>query len=157
CRSRGVCQQTIGITGHAELDMREGGFCARLFQAARKSLILNGEMSEWLKEHAWKSTPPARADAHQIPPRHFRSTTSRNNDLLQRVLVNDGVAPGFRGVCDTVLTQNGFVFLGKHNDAYAAVHSIETTLELDHQRGLENGIELVLPRARRADHDFRSS
>jgi len=29
--------------------------------------------------------------------------------------------PGFRGVCDTVLTQNGFVFLGKHNDAYAAV------------------------------------
>jgi hypothetical protein len=35
--------------------MREGGFCATLFQAARKSLILNGEMSEWLKEHAWKA------------------------------------------------------------------------------------------------------
>ena len=30
-------------------------FCATLFQAARKSLILNGEMSEWLKEHAWKA------------------------------------------------------------------------------------------------------
>ena len=49
--------------------------------------------------------PFARADAHQIPPTQFRSTTSRNNDLLQRIPVNDGVAPGFRGVCDTVLTQ----------------------------------------------------
>jgi hypothetical protein len=68
---------------------------------------LNGEMSEWLKEHAWKLNPLARADAHQIPPTHFRSTTSRNNDLLQRVPVNNGVVPGFRGVCDTVLTQNG--------------------------------------------------
>src|SRR3954462_3510910 len=33
----------------------EGGFCASLFEAARKSLNLNGEMSEWLKEHAWKA------------------------------------------------------------------------------------------------------
>ena len=40
-----------------ESDMREGGFCAILFQAARKSLILNGEMSEWSIEHAWKLTP----------------------------------------------------------------------------------------------------
>ena len=37
--------------------MREGGFCDILIMAARKSLILNGEMSEWLKEHAWKTTP----------------------------------------------------------------------------------------------------
>jgi hypothetical protein len=28
-------------------------------------------MSEWLKEHAWKPTPPARADAHEIPPTQF--------------------------------------------------------------------------------------
>src|SRR4051812_11592738 len=35
--------------------MREGRFCAILFRTARKSLILNGEMSEWLKEHAWKA------------------------------------------------------------------------------------------------------
>jgi hypothetical protein len=26
-----------------------------MFQAARKSLILNGEMSEWSIEHAWKA------------------------------------------------------------------------------------------------------
>ena len=58
-----------------------------------------------LKKHAWKLLPLARADAHQILPTHFRSTTSRNNGLRQRVPVNDGVAPGFRGVCDTVLTQ----------------------------------------------------
>ena len=50
-----MCPQTIGTTGHAESDMHEGWFCATLFQAARKSLILNGEMSEWLKEHAWKA------------------------------------------------------------------------------------------------------
>src|ERR1700737_1741969 len=37
----------------------------------------DGEMSEseWLKEHAWKLTPAARADAHQDPPTHFRSST----------------------------------------------------------------------------------
>jgi hypothetical protein len=66
--SRVVCLQTIGTTGHAESNMREGRFCARLFQTDRKSLILNGEMSEWSIEHAWKLIPFARADAHQIPP-----------------------------------------------------------------------------------------
>jgi hypothetical protein len=35
--------------------MRERRFCAILFRTARKSLILNGEISEWLKEHAWKA------------------------------------------------------------------------------------------------------
>jgi hypothetical protein len=63
-------------------------------------------MSEWLKEHAWKLIPLARADTHQIPPRHFRFNNFRNIDARQRVPVSDGVAPGFRGVCDTVLTQN---------------------------------------------------
>src|SRR4051812_8561995 len=38
--SRRACLQTIGTTGHVESDMREGRFCAILFQAARKSLIL---------------------------------------------------------------------------------------------------------------------
>ena len=75
-----------------------------------------GEMAEWLKAHAWKLIPSARADAHRIPPTHFRSTTSCNNDLLQRVLVNDGVAPGFRGVCYTVLTQDQFSFTQRETD-----------------------------------------
>ena len=51
------------------------GVCDNLCPTAHKWLILNGEMSEWLKEHAWKLIPPARADAQQIPPRQFRSTS----------------------------------------------------------------------------------
>lgn len=62
-------------------------------------------MSEWLKEHAWKSNPAARADAYEIPPRHFRINDFRNSDARRHVLVNQGVHPGFQGVCDTVLTQ----------------------------------------------------
>jgi hypothetical protein len=65
-----------------------------------------GEMSEWLKEHAWKLVPLARADAHQIASTQFPSTTSRNINVPRCVPVNSGVAPGFRGVCDTVLTQD---------------------------------------------------
>ena len=33
----------------------EGAFCDNQIRAARKSLILNGEMSEWSIEHAWKA------------------------------------------------------------------------------------------------------
>ena len=59
--------------------------------AARKSLILNGEMAEWLKEHAWKLNPAARADAPQSPPKQFPSSTCRNNDVHRSVPVNRGV------------------------------------------------------------------
>src|SRR5260370_40948947 len=62
-------------------------------------------MCEWLKEPAWKSIPFERADAHRVPPTQFRSTISRNIDMRRPVSVNHGVHPGFRGVCDTVLTQ----------------------------------------------------
>jgi hypothetical protein len=58
------------------------GFAPTLFEAARKSLILNGEMSEWSIEHAWKLIPLARADAHQIPPTEFRGAD------LERTLVD---------------------------------------------------------------------
>jgi len=54
-------------------------------------------MSEWLKEHAWKLTPLARADEYQIPPTQFRSTISRNIDVRRRVPVNDVLLQGFRG------------------------------------------------------------
>ena len=36
-------------------DANRIGVCHNRFPTARKSLILNGEMSEWLKEHAWKA------------------------------------------------------------------------------------------------------
>src|SRR5262245_37804057 len=69
-------------------------------------------MSEWLKEHAWKSTLFARADAHEIPPTHFRSTTSRNIDTRRHVLVNQRVDRGFEGVCDTDTMKRLAAFVG---------------------------------------------
>jgi len=63
-------------------------------------------MSEWLKEHAWKLIPPARADAHRNALTQFPPTTSCDNDVHRRVPVNHRVRPGFQGVSDTVLTQN---------------------------------------------------
>jgi hypothetical protein len=64
-----------GVTARRLIDraaMRfEGGFCGTLFWTARKSLILNGEMSEWLKEHAWKAISARLTERHQ-------NTSSRN-------------------------------------------------------------------------------
>jgi len=77
--------------------MREGGFCATLFRTARNSLILNGEMSEWSIEHAWKSTPLARADAHEISPTQFQINDFRNINTRRRFLVNHRVDRGFEG------------------------------------------------------------
>jgi hypothetical protein len=81
-------------------------FCAILTQTARKSLILNGEMSKWSIEHAWKATPLVRADAQQILPTQFRISDFRNIDARRRVPVTDAFHQGFRGGRDTVLTQN---------------------------------------------------
>ena len=66
-----VCRQAIGTTRLLRSNMREGRFCATLFRTARNLLILNGEMSEWSIEHAWKLIPSARADAHENLPTHF--------------------------------------------------------------------------------------
>jgi hypothetical protein len=48
-RSVSACPQTPECKSHRGTALFEGGFCDRLFQAARKPLILNGEMSEWLR------------------------------------------------------------------------------------------------------------
>jgi hypothetical protein len=79
-------------------------------------------MSEWLKEHAWKLTPAARADAQQIPPTHFRCNDFRNIDVRRRVPVNHGVDPGFRGACDTVLTQRALQLPPTHINPYRHSH-----------------------------------
>jgi hypothetical protein len=63
----------------------------RIGNAAKCKILKNGEMSEWLKEHAWKLIPAARADAHRHAPTHSRSTTSRNNDVHRSVPVNHGI------------------------------------------------------------------
>jgi hypothetical protein len=43
-----MAESRTGIPGSSHVH----GVCDNQCQAARKSLILNGEMSEWLKEHA---------------------------------------------------------------------------------------------------------
>jgi hypothetical protein len=67
-----------------------------------------GEMSEWLKEHAWKLIPAALSNAYRHAPTHYLSSTSRNNDVHRSAPVNHSVWLGFQGVSDTVLTQAGF-------------------------------------------------
>jgi len=69
------------------------------------------------------------ADAHQIPPTHFRSTTSRNIDTRRHVPVNDGVSPGFRGVCDTVLTQRRHSLTLSHSGGLLPNDEIDVTIE----------------------------
>ena len=78
-------------------------------------------MAEWSIAHAWKSTLLARADAHEIPPTHCPINDFRNNDVPRRVPVNDDVDRGFRGVCDTVLTQFRFALATTDANAYRAV------------------------------------
>src|SRR5436189_4932101 len=53
--------------------MCEGRFCATLFRTARKSLILNGEMSEWSIEHAWKACVGETLPRVRIPLSRARS------------------------------------------------------------------------------------
>ena len=70
-RSVSARPQTAEYKSHRGTVRFEGGFCDTLFQTARKSLILNGEMSEWSIEHAWKTIPASLTERHQ-------NTSSRN-------------------------------------------------------------------------------
>jgi hypothetical protein len=97
--------------------MREGGFCATLVRAARKSLILKRRDAGAVDQARWKLTPAARADAHEILPTHFPINNFHYTDVPRRVLVNDDVDRGFRGVSDTVLTQCGRELTAAHIDA----------------------------------------
>ena len=84
----------------------------------------DGEMSEWFKEHAWKSDLFTHSDAQQHPPTHSRSTTSRNIDTRRHVLVNHRVDRGFRGVCDTVLTQSSRQFMATNIYAHRFISNL---------------------------------
>ena len=71
--------------------------CDNRSPTARKLLILNGEMSEWLKEHAWKSIP---GTLSKDTPR--RIIVMRLNDLHCKNVfpcssVIDNVSRGFEG------------------------------------------------------------
>src|SRR5262245_20993277 len=75
-------------------------------------------MAEWSIAHAWKSDLFTHSDAQQRLPTQVPSTTSRNNDVHRRVLVNHRVDRGFEGVCDTVLTQNSNALSTLRADVY---------------------------------------
>ena len=51
----------------------------------------DGEMSEWLKERAWKLIPAALSNAHRHAPTRPPSTAFRNRDMYRSVPVNHGV------------------------------------------------------------------
>ena len=111
-----------------------GGRCKLL-------IPLNGEMAEWLKAHAWKLNLHARADAYQIPPTQFRFNDFRNIDVRRRVPVNDDVAPGFRGVCDTVLTQRGFRLPRTHINQHRVVRSERARMRIDTRSASQPALE----------------
>ena len=69
-------------------------FCDNQIQAARKSLILNGEMSEWSIEHAWKALRWNSVETYRITFFAVVSTTSLLGGLSPCLPVSDGVCRG---------------------------------------------------------------
>jgi hypothetical protein len=84
--------------------MREEGFCAILIQTARKSLILNGEMSEWLKEHAWRVKRASVLEEHQDTSFGSRFNGLRRDDAARCEPVNPGIRRRVLSPPHTVLT-----------------------------------------------------
>src|SRR6187549_3388493 len=99
----------------------EGRFCDKLLQAARKPLILNGEMSEWLKEHAWKAcvgetlpwvriplSPPSTAARREIHSElWWMATSTRQRRIVwrgaRREIVHRDLKPASRCTSDQPL------------------------------------------------------
>jgi len=70
-------------------DANRIGVCHNRRPTARKLLILNGEMSEWLKEHAWKACvgeilPRVRIPLSPPPPSRSRSVGGGSSRLAGR-------------------------------------------------------------------------
>ena len=82
----------------------------------RKSLSLNGEMSEWLKEHAWKTNPATLTERHKNT-----SSRSRFNDFPPQNAsrcepVNLGISRRFQGDLTQFLHSSQ-----RHFSAYSTV------------------------------------
>ena len=115
-RSVSARPQTAECKSHRGTGRIEGGFCDRLFQAARKSLILNGEMSEWSIEHAWKTNPATLTERYgNISSRNrFNDFPPQNASRCEPV--NVGVYGCFRGDLTQVLHSSE-----RHLFAYAVM------------------------------------
>jgi hypothetical protein len=73
------------------------GVCNNLCSAACKLLILNGEMSEWLKEHAWKVLPAAFTERHRSTATHNQVNGLRLPNAPRCDAVFVPVLRGFQG------------------------------------------------------------
>src|SRR5262245_59188369 len=62
-----------------------------------KHLILNGEMSEWLREHAWKTKRTSATEPLQSVSTHTRSATSPSRTITPCASVNLDVLRGSEG------------------------------------------------------------
>ena len=82
------------------------GVCDKLFRTARKSLILkDGEMSEWLKEHAWKANPESLPERYRDSGFHTRFSNLRRQHVRRCEAVSDGIPRPDPGPPYTVSTQ----------------------------------------------------
>src|SRR5262247_3192578 len=109
-------------------------------------------MAEWSIAHAWKSDRFTRADAHQILPTHVRSISSRCNEVLRDAPVSEDVHRGFRGVCDTVLTQFRWPLSQTITDTYK--HALSHTA-LSGRQQLDERIDETLVSAETIVHAHR--
>jgi hypothetical protein len=66
-RAISPCPQTAEYKSLRKAGRFEGEFCDTLFRTTHKSLILNGEMSEWSIEHAWKACVRVTVPRVRIP------------------------------------------------------------------------------------------
>ena len=64
---------------------------------ARKWLIRKGEMSEWLKEHAWKANSPSNTEQRRDTLSHSHSASYPSRTITQCASVNLHVDRGFEG------------------------------------------------------------
>ena len=74
-RTRRRQQPRIAVSDRSALG-RSGGGCNNLMLTSRKSLIINGDMSEWLKEHDWKAVRCNNVETYRITFSAVVSTTS---------------------------------------------------------------------------------
>jgi hypothetical protein len=81
-RSLSTRPQTAEYKSHRRTGVFEGAFCDRLFKTARNLLILNGEMSEWSIEHAWKAISVRLTSNTETHHRLINWTTCRSEMLL---------------------------------------------------------------------------
>ena len=92
--SAAILEKPVSDRGTLE-DLSQSGKSSSL--RVGKLLILNGEMSEWLIEHAWKTTPASRIEWYQNISLHKRFNDFPPQNASRCEPVNVAVCQRFRG------------------------------------------------------------